>query len=114
VVSNENFKLSSTCSTQLAPAASCTATVTFEPEQSGSLYGAVTVTASELPGLAKTVSFSGKALVGELRATPNTLDFGRTGLDVMSSMSTEIENKGEATSNITGALIQGEHAEHFE
>lgn len=74
IVSSGDFADTTTCTSSLAPGATCTISITFTPNTVGTIDGAITVTDNASPGM-QVVSLSGKGLA-PLTLGPANLIFG--------------------------------------
>jgi hypothetical protein len=109
-----DFSQTNTCSTTLAPAASCVVTVSFKPTASGSRGAAVTFTdnANNVAGATQSAALTGTGVaVPTAAAAPTSLTFPSTSIGVASSvMSSTLSNSGTGPLTITSIAIGGTNA----
>jgi hypothetical protein len=102
------------CGTQVLAGASCTITVTFKPQDSGSRPASVTLTdnANNSP---QTVSLSGSGALPTATLSPNTASFGSitVGTTGSSQSSTLTNTSTTYTLNVTSITISGTNASDF-
>lgn len=84
---SSGFVATSNCGTSLAPNASCTVTVTFDPTAVGPVSGTVTITDNAVTA-SQTISLSGIGAPTPTYVFPSTLDFGSQQLGLPSPAQT--------------------------
>ena len=103
-----DFSQTDTCGTSVAIGGSCTISVTFTPQATGSRSASVSVTdnATSSP---QSASLSGTGVdVAQISLSPTTLSFGSQKHKTTSSARTiTLSNPGSATLSITGITITG-------
>jgi hypothetical protein len=102
ITAGTNFNATGNCPTggaTLAPAASCTESITFQPTSAGAVSGdaSFTTSASSNPLV---VPLSGTGIVPELVATPASLSFGAIVVGASANLSITLTNQG--TTALTG------------
>jgi hypothetical protein len=87
ITSSANYEVASnTCSTSVAPGASCTIGVTFTPPAAGSFSGTLIVTDNDAFGAQQLVSLSGIGATGpSLMILPNAINFGNQAVNTVSA-----------------------------
>ena len=97
----------------LAPAASCTISVTFKPTATGVRNGAITVS-SELPGSPQTVTLTGTGVAPAVTLSGNSLTFaGQLITTTSSAQSVTFTNSGTAPLTISSIAVTGTNASDF-
>lgn len=105
-----DFQTAGDCAATLAPSASCTVEVTFEPSGKGARPGTLTI-AHDGPGTALTVSLSGTGRFPETGVDPGAIDFGTQ--EVGSSASTRpvvVNNPRQVPLSVGAPTITGSTA----
>jgi hypothetical protein len=102
-----SYSQTNNCGTSLAAGASCTITVTFTPQTTGSLTGDVTLT-DNATSKTQTVSLSGTGAYPTVKLTPSTLAFGSIAVGSSSSpMTSTLTNNGQVSLTITKVALSG-------
>ena len=104
---------SDTCAGQtLAPNASCTVNVQFQPAAAGARLATVTVTG--MPGGAAAAPVSGTSLASpQLVIAPLSQDFNSVTIGSSSSISFTVSNSGGVSSGVAAAIISGPDADQY-
>ena len=106
-----DFSKSSTCTSTLAPGASCIISAKFTPTASGTRTGTLSIT-DDAPGSPQMISLTGTGTVVSL--SPSTLNFGSVKVGTSSSTQTiTLTNVGTVTLNLTRNVIQGPNKGDF-
>jgi len=102
-----------TCAGQtLAPSASCTVSVQFQPATAGAKLATLTVTGT--PGGAAAAPLSGTSLASpQLGILPLSQDFNSVVIGSSSSISFTISNSGGVPSGVPAAMISGADASQY-
>jgi len=97
----------------LAPAASCTVSVTFKPTATGIRNGAITVT-DPLPGSPQTVALTGTGVAPVVTLGGSSISFGNQIVGMSSSVQmVTLSNTGTATLTISSIAITGTNSGDF-
>jgi FG-GAP-like repeat/Abnormal spindle-like microcephaly-assoc'd, ASPM-SPD-2-Hydin len=99
-----DFAQTNTCGSSVAPGASCAISATFNPTQSGTRSGAVSIK-DNAPGSPQTVNLTGTGTVVELN--PTSLDFGSVNVGSSRVLTTALTNVGSAFLSITSIIVTG-------
>jgi hypothetical protein len=99
-----DFAQTNTCGSSVAPGASCAISVTFNPTQSGTLRGRVSIK-DNAPGSPQTVNLTGTGTVVELN--PTGLDFGSVNVGSSRVLTTTLTNVGSTFLSITSIIVTG-------
>jgi hypothetical protein len=111
LVATGNFTETNTCGSTVAPGGSCTITVTFSPQNKGTLTGAVTIT-DNAPGSPQSVSLSGTGTFVQL--TPTSLNFGNQPVRTTSlPRKIVVTNKGFKSMTFTNIGVSGADNKDF-
>jgi hypothetical protein len=106
-----SFSQTNTCGSTLAVGKSCTVTVTFTPQATGSLSGSLTFTNNGLPSFEK-VTLSGTGIAGTPTASPASLTFANQVVQTTSTaQNVTLTNTGTAALTITSISVYGNFAE---
>ena len=103
-----------TCAGQaLAPAATCTVTLTFMPAGGSAAVGSLTV--AGMPGGSVTVALSGSGVApGAVAMAPPSADFGSVVINMSSANTTfTVSNPGSAPTGMLSTALGGADAAHF-
>ncbi|HZP62995.1 MAG TPA: choice-of-anchor D domain-containing protein [Terriglobales bacterium] len=108
-----DYTQTNTCGSSLAAGASCTVTVTFDPQLSGSRAGVLQIFNSEVGTSPLMVSLSGTGLAGPLVSiTPTSLSFPNQNVGTSSaSQIVTLTNTGSAGLNIASISSAGDFSE---
>jgi hypothetical protein len=88
---------SNTCTTPLAPNATCTIGVSFTPPSAGTFPGTLTITDSDYFGAQQTVALTGTGATGPLlRISPSTIGFGNQSVGVSSTQTITLTSTGSS------------------
>lgn len=98
---NANFPMTTSCGAVLAAGASCAINVSFAPQTTGPIAGAVVVTDSLR---LQTVPLSGVGVLGNVTLSPTTLDFGATGVNIPTQSQTVTLTNG-SKGVLTGVAV---------
>ncbi len=102
-----SYSQTNNCGSSLAAGASCTITVTFTPQTSGSLTADVTLT-DNANSKTQTVSLNGTGAYPTVKLTPSTLAFGSIEVGSTSSaMTLTLTNNGQVNLTITKVALTG-------
>lgn len=105
------FGVTTTCSGQLNPGGSCTASVTFKPKTKGLLAGAISLT-DNAPASPQKMPLSGTGTYVQL--TPTSISFGNQPVGTTSiRKKITLSNKSSVAVSITGMTITGTNASDF-
>jgi hypothetical protein len=108
-----DFSQTNNCGTSVAVGASCTITVTFTPQASGSRSASVTLTDNASNGT-QTVGLSGSGAYPTVTLTPSTLAFGNIEVGYSSSsLPSTLKNSGQVTLTITNIALSGLHPTEY-
>ena len=99
-----DFAQTNTCGISIAPGASCTINVTFDPAHIGARTANLSVTDNG-PGSPQTVSVAGVGTVVQLN--PSSLKFFFVTVGSSKTLSTTLTNVGKTTLSISGITITG-------
>jgi dienelactone hydrolase len=102
-----DFAETNTCNGAVAPGATCTISVTFQPTSINARNATLSI-ADNAPGSSQTISLSGEGTVVELN--PASLSFGVVQAGQRKSLPTTLTNVGSTTLSITGLTITGSSA----
>jgi hypothetical protein len=106
------FPMTSTCPASLAPRASCTAFVAFQPQSAGTRTGTLFIS-SNAPTSPNSVSLAGVGVpipTGALVANPVALTFPPVGVGRQSAaLPLTITNTGNAPINVSSITVEGEY-----
>jgi hypothetical protein len=108
-----DFKQTNNCGTSVAGGASCTITVTFTPQASGSRSADVTITdnATNSP---QTVALNGSGAYPTVRLTPSTLAFGNVEVGYSSTQKSSIlKNSGQVDLTISKVALSGSNPSEY-
>ena len=104
IVASGDFGETNSCTSPVAPAASCSITVTFTPKASGARNGAITIS-DNASGSPQSVSLSGTGTQPLVSLAPASLTFGSQILNTTtSSQAVTLTNTGTATLTITSVV----------
>lgn len=109
-----DFTATNGCTVAVAPAATCTISVTFRPAAAGARTGTLTITSTG--GTATvTLNGTGAALAAPvLSAAPASLTFATTNVGVTSAAQTiTVTNTGNANLTVSGVTVGGVNAADF-
>jgi len=102
-----DFKQTNNCGTSVAAETSCTITVTFTPQASGSRSANVTI-ADNAAGSPQTVALNGSGAYPDVRLTPSTLTFGNVEVGYSSPQKSSIlKNSGQVDLTISKVALSG-------
>ncbi len=102
-----DYSQTNNCGTSLAAGASCTITVTFTPQTTGTLTADVTLT-DNATTKTQTVSLSGSGAYPTATLTPSTLAFGSIEVGYSSSaMTSTLKNNGQVSLIISKVALSG-------
>src|SRR5882672_5659010 len=105
IVASPQFSQTNNCGTTVAPAASCTLTVKFQPTTLDNITGSISVT-DNAPASPQALPLTGVATAIQL--TPIGLSFGNQPVGTKSLAKTvTVSNKSHQTVNISGIAIRG-------
>ena len=116
VSGSSTFTQTNTCGTTLAPAASCTVSVTFTPiaNVAVSYTGTLSFTDNSSAGSPQTVALTGTGVIPVASISPTTLAFPNTGVGSTAvAMSTTLTNTGGGVMGISGITIVGTNPTDF-
>ena len=117
VISGANpgdFAQTTTCGIALAPAASCTASVTFTPTAVGARAASLAFTTNALTNPVQTVSLAGTGIAPLIGVSPASLAFGSLLVsNVSAAQSVTVSNTGTAPLAITSLGVTGTNAGQF-
>jgi len=99
-----DFAQTNTCGSSVAPGASCAISVTFNPTQSGTRSGRVSIK-DNAPGSPQTVNLTGTGTVVELN--PTSLNFGSVTIGSSGVLTTTLTNVGSTFLSITSIIVTG-------
>ncbi len=106
-----DYSQSNNCPAILAPAASCSLNVTFQPTASGARNGAITIV-DDTAGSPHFIQLTGSGLTGAVSLSSSSLTFGSQAAGTSSPAQTEtLTNSGGATLNISRIEVSGDFAE---
>lgn len=106
---SQNFSESDNCVQSLAPGQACNVQVSFAPQQTGAIQGALTVYGN-LPGGQITASLSGTGLAaGNVQLLPGSLNFGNAVIGTnTSAQNITISNTGGVSVNLQPPGVTGD------
>ena len=108
-----DFVLTTMCGSSVAPGASCTATVTFQPSATGTRTASVNITDNSA-GSPQTVALSGTGIAPAFTLSAASLDFGSQVVGAASAAQTEtITNSGTADLTISTVKVGGANPSDF-
>jgi hypothetical protein len=105
-----DFTETSTCGAWLAGGASCTITVQFAPQASGSRTASVSINDSD-PSSPQVISVSGTGTA--ISVSNKTLSFGSTKVGKSASKTVTVTNLGSAPVSVTSIAVSGTNAADF-
>jgi hypothetical protein len=107
------FSELSTCSNSLAPAATCTITVTYAPTVIGSASSSITIADSAV-GSPQTITLSGSATGPSVSLSPASLTFPSQAVGAGSAaQSVTLTNNGTVALSLSGLSFSGTNASSF-
>ena len=109
-----DFSQSNNCGTSVGVGGSCTISVTFTPQATGTRSASVSIT-DNAAGSPQSASLSGTGVgVAQISLTPGTLSFGNQTLKVASgAQSITLSNPGSAALSISSIAITGANTTDF-
>ena len=108
-----DFVLTTMCGSSVAPGASCTATVTFQPFATGTRTASVNITDNSA-GSPQTVALSGTGIAPAFTLSAASVDFGSQVVGAASAAQTEtITNSGTADLTISTVKVGGANPSDF-
>jgi hypothetical protein len=108
-----DFTETNNCGTSLASNSSCTITVTFTPQATGSRAGTLFITDSD-PTSPQQIPLSGTGTASAANVTPSSLAFGNQLVSTASpAQPATLTNTGTATLNITSISVAGNGSTNF-
>jgi hypothetical protein len=108
-----DFSQTNNCGTSVAEGASCTVTVTFTPQESGTRTADVTFTDNTSTGT-QTASLKGIGSYPRVSLTPQTLNFGSVEVGSGSAkMTSTLTNSGKVTLTVSKVALSGAHPSEY-
>jgi Abnormal spindle-like microcephaly-assoc'd, ASPM-SPD-2-Hydin len=108
-----DFTQTNNCGSSVAAGASCTITVTFTPQASGTRSAAVTLTDNAGNGT-QTVNLAGTGAYPTVTLTPSTLGFGNVEVNYSSgTLTSTVKNSGLVTLTISKIALSGTHPSEY-
>ena len=116
IVTSADFSETNTCNGSVAAGSSCTINVTFTPQASGTINGALTITdnSNGVTGSTQTVSLIGAGSGPVASFSAQGLTFANQSLNTTSPAQTEtVTNTGNANLSISTAVLGGANPSDF-
>jgi hypothetical protein len=107
-----DFTATNACTVAVAPAGTCTISVTFRPTAAGARSASLAIT-SNGGNITAPLSGTGVAPPVLLTSTPASLAFANTNINATSALLVTIRNTGAATSTVPTLTIAGADASNF-